>query len=236
MDLLLLHDENAHHYVLILNLERFVAYFKDIAHRAAQRICRNCFHLCTNRETYQNHVKTCSEHAAAEIVMPKESNTSLQFQNWKARWFLPIVLYFDTESYLVPIAAAQLSPSTSYTVAIEKHEPCGCAIADIEHGKTTPVYFELKRGDNSINIYQRKRAFCGPYRGPVPARENNTRCWICENEINDAAELVLDHCHYDCHFLGWAHQLGNTRRKTSNFTPMIGHKSKSMIFIIYVSH
>ena len=73
MDLLLLHDENAHHYVLILNLERFVAYFKGIAHRAAQRICRNCFHLCTNRETYQKHVKTCSEHAAAEPVMPKKA-------------------------------------------------------------------------------------------------------------------------------------------------------------------
>ena len=73
MDLLLLHDENAHHYVLILNLERFVAYFKGIAHRAAQRICRNFFDLCTNRETYQNHVKTCSEPAAAEIVMPKKA-------------------------------------------------------------------------------------------------------------------------------------------------------------------
>ena len=235
MDLLLLQDENAHHYVLILNLERFVAYFKGIAHRAAQRLCRNCFHLCTNRETYQNHVKTCSEHAAAEIVSPKESNTSLQFGNWKARWFLPIVLYFDTESYLVPIATTQLSPSTSYTVAIEKHEPCGYAIAAIEHGKATHVYFELKRGDNcmnefvkslhvfSRNIYNRKRAFYGPYRGPVPARENNTRCWICENEINDEAELVLDHCPYDGHFLGWAHQLCNTRCRTFNFTPMIGH-------------
>ena len=238
MDLLLLHDENAHHYVLILNLERFVAYFKGIAHRAAQRICRNCFHLCTNRETYQNHVKTCSEHAAAEIVMPKESNTSLQFRNWKARWFLPIVLYFDTESYLVPIATAQPSPSTSYTVAIGKHEPCGYAIAAIEHGKAIPVYFELKRGDNCMNefvkslhvlardIYNRKRASYGPYRGPVSAREINTRCWICENEINDEAELVLDHCHYDGHFLGWGHQLCNTRHRTSNFTPMIGHNIK----------
>ena len=170
--------------------------------------------------------------------MPKESNTSLQFRNWKARWFLPIVLYFDPESYLVPIATAQPSPSTSYTVAIEKHEPCGYAIAAIEHGEATPVYFELKRGDNCMNefvkslhvlardIYNRKRAFYGPYRGPVPARENNTRCWICENEINDEAELVLGHCHYEGHFLGWAHQLCNPRRRTSNFTPMIGHNIK----------
>ena len=120
MELLVPHDENAHHYVLILNVERFVAYFKAIAHRAAQRICRNYFHLCTNRETYQNDVKTCSEHTAAEIVMTKESNTFLHFRNWKARWFLPIVLYFDTEPYLVQIATAQPSLSTSYTVAIEK--------------------------------------------------------------------------------------------------------------------
>ena len=42
-----------------------------------------------------------------------------------------------------------------------------------------------------------------------------------ENETNDEADLVLDHCYYDGHFLGWAHQLCNTRRRTSNFTPMV---------------
>ena len=146
--------------------------------------------------------------------MPKESNTTLQFRNWKARWFLPILLYFDTESYLVPIATAQPSPSTSYTVAIKKHEPRDYAIAALEHGKATPVYIELNRGDNCLNefvksfhilardIYNQKRAFYGPYRGLVPAREKNARCWICENEINDESELVLDHCDYDGHFLG----------------------------------
>ena len=100
---------------------------------------------------YQKHVKTCREHSAAKIFMPKASNTSLLFRNWKARWFLPIVLYFDTESYLVPFATAQPAPSTSYTVAMEKHEHWGYAIAAIEHGKATPVYFELKRGDNCLN-------------------------------------------------------------------------------------
>ena len=124
MDLLFFHDENAHHYVLILNLEQFVAYFKDIAHRAAKPICRNCFYLCTNGDTYQNHVKTCSEHAAAEIVMPKESNTSLEFRGMHTGFF-PILLCFDTEPYLVPIATAQPSTSTSYKIAIEKHESCG---------------------------------------------------------------------------------------------------------------
>ena len=193
------------YYVLILNLERFVAYFKVIAHRAVQRICRNRFYFCTNRKTYHKHVPTCSEHAAAKIVMPKTSITSLQLRNWKARWFLPIL----SESYLVAIATAQPSPSTSYTIAKEKHEPCGYAIATIEHGRATPVYFELKRGENCLNkllkslhvlariIYNRKRVFYGPCRGPDPALEAYIRCWICENEVNDEAELVLDHYHFD---------------------------------------
>ena len=85
--------------------------------------------------------------------MPNESNASLPFRNWKARWFLPIVLYFDTESYLVPIATAQPSPSNSYTVSIDNHEPGGYAIAAIEHGEATPVYFELKRDDNCSNEF-----------------------------------------------------------------------------------
>ena len=99
----------------------------------------------------KKHIKTTLKHAAAEIVMPKESNISLQFRNWKARWFLPIVLYFDKQCYVVQIATAQPLPSTSYTVAIEKHEPCGYANAAIEHGKSAPVFFELKRGDNFLN-------------------------------------------------------------------------------------
>ena len=131
-------------------------------------------HLCTNRDTYQNQIKTNSEHAAADIFMPKESNTSQQFRSWKARCFLPIVLYFDTKCYFFPIATAQSSPSTSYAVAREKHEPCGYAIAAIEHSKATPVYFELKRDDNCLkelikslqvlarDIYNQKRAFYGP--------------------------------------------------------------------------
>ena len=73
MDRLLLCDENAHHYVLILDLERVDAYFNVIACRSAQRICRNCFHLYTNGKNYQNHVKPCSEYAAAEIIMPKQA-------------------------------------------------------------------------------------------------------------------------------------------------------------------
>ena len=236
---------NAHHYILILNLERFLAYFKGIAHRAAQRICQNCFHLCTNKETYQNHIKTCSEQAAAEITIPKESNTHYSSKTRKHAGFFQS---FYTESYLVQTATTQPSPSTSYTVATEKHEPCGYAIAAIEHGKATPIYFELKRGDNCLiefvkslhllarDIYNQKRAFYGPCRGPVLARENYTRYGICENEINDEAELVRDHCHYDGHFLGCAHQLVTHVAEHPNLRQWLVTISKRMMFIIYVLH
>ena len=105
--------------------------------------------MCTNRETYQNHVKTCSSRNCYATA----GNTLLQFRNWKARRFLPFLLCFDRESYLVPTATAQPSTSTSYTVAIEKHELCGNAIAAREHGEATPVYFELKRGGKCLNEF-----------------------------------------------------------------------------------
>ena len=101
-------------------------------------------------------------HASSYIALPGFLNGC---------WFLPTFLYFATESYLIPIAKAQPSPSTSYTVAIETHETCGYAIADIEHGKATPLYFELNRGGNCLiefvkslyvlarDIYNRERAF-----------------------------------------------------------------------------
>ena len=79
--------------------------------------------------------------------MQKAGNSSLQFRNWKARWFLPLVPYFDTESCIVLIATAQPSTFISQTVATEKHESCGFAIAAIEHNEAFPAHFEHIRSN-----------------------------------------------------------------------------------------
>ena len=100
----------------------------------------------TNPDTYKN----AERQPVADYQMPMPINRIPYFEDAND---VRVNVFGYTESYLVPIATAQPSPSTSYTVAIEKREPCGYAIAAIDHGKATPVYFELKRGDNCMNEF-----------------------------------------------------------------------------------
>ena len=61
-----------------------------------------------------------------------------------------IILYFDSETCFVPIAETRPPTGISYTVAIENQEHRGYIIAVLEHGKTTHMYFKLKRVDNCL--------------------------------------------------------------------------------------
>ena len=45
-------------------------------------------------------------------------------------------------------------------------------------------------------------------------------CWICENELSDNEQVVLDFCHYTNKFMGWAHNECNIIRKTTNYIPV----------------
>ena len=50
-----------------------------------------------------------------------------------------------------------------------------------------------------------------------------SRCWICDVAFNNDNEKVLDHCHYNGQFIGYAHDECKLKRRTLNFTPVIAH-------------
>ena len=103
MDLLLLFNEDVHHYVLINNLIKLVCTVKEKQFTNSLRLCRNCFAFSHSEEQHQVHDDSCRNHAPATIKMPGDDKNSFRFKNFKARWFAPFTVYFDFESFLMPV-------------------------------------------------------------------------------------------------------------------------------------
>ena len=235
MDLLLLSDGSAYHYVLINDLTKLVNFIRKRAPRNRNETCRNCFHTCTSNDILRRHQEICYRQDGIEITMPGPDNDRHVFKNFGARSFVPRIVYFDLESLIVPVAGPEPDNEKSNTHLIEKHQNCGYAFAAVEFGNPEVVKFELKRGPDSIEhlllsletlakeVYIEKRrhyAFTGQRE---TRKEDASECWICELPFAWDEEKVLDHCHYTNKFLGWAHNTCNINRKTTNFIPVVAH-------------
>ena len=237
IDLLLVDDGQEYHYILIQDLLRLVNLVKGTTTLQHRVLCRNCFHVCTNGNTYKRHQVSCLQHEPAVVKMPSPEKNKLKFKNWQARWFAPVVIYFDLESIIQPVAGCQnVTQSTSVT---EIHKPSGFCIVGIEHGNPDPVFMQLERSENCMEKFvdalqkiaqeiHEKKQNNRYFRDTVPERPQEAQlCWICEGQfgINRDPEddKVVDHCHYSGKFLGFAHPECNLKRKTVNFIPVMAH-------------
>ena len=151
IDLLLVDDGQEYHYILILDLLRLVRLVKGTTTLTHRVLCRNCFHVCMNESTYKRHQISCLQHEPAVVKMPLPEKNKLKFKNWPARWFAPVVIYFDLESTIQPLAGCQnANQSTSVT---EIHKPSGFCIVGIEHGNPDPVFIQLERSENCMEKF-----------------------------------------------------------------------------------
>ena len=159
-----------------------------------------------------------------------------EFKNLQALWFLPLVIYFDFESFLKPVNSCPDKPSLSSTRVVQKHEACGYSLAVIEHGNSQPYFFDYDSSDQCMKkflnqlhqlareIYDQKRRFPHFLRGQEWFnKEKTSTCWICCIHFTNEHEKCLDHCHFSGKILGWAHEKCNLARRTVNFAPVIGH-------------
>ena len=215
LDLLLLQDDQIYHYVFITNILSLVNHIKQRRPRSDDKLCPNCFHICS-QESYINHHNNCVKFEAAAIEMPASNADKVEFKNFNARAYAPVVIYFDLESLIIPIRSCDDSPSSSWTRTLEKHTPCGFCLVLIESGSLQPVHVSIDRSSTCMQkvaihlqaiareIYRRKQTH-RIYKGrPDFSSDQVTDCWICEKPFRDELKVV-DHCHYTGKFLGYAH-------------------------------
>ena len=237
LDLLLLSDGSMHHYVLITNIKALIHKYLGKHQRIDNHLCRNCFHISTSLARHERHEEICHQNTQAIIKMPKAKHQNFEFKNVQARWFAPIVGFFDLESIIEPVANTINTQQNSVTRALEEHKPCSYALLFVALNETKPFYFDLKCGPNVMvefvksleqiardiyDVKQQHKNFAGE---PTITKDQASLCWICETELNTSSQdpTVLDHCHFTGKFLGWAHAQCNLKRKTLNFTPLFAH-------------
>ena len=104
LDLLLLSDGSMHHYVLITNIRGLIHKYLGKHQRVDNHLCRNCFHISTSLDRHGRHEEICHQNTQAIIKMPKVEQQNFEFKNVQARWFAPIVGFFDLESIIEPVA------------------------------------------------------------------------------------------------------------------------------------
>ena len=183
----------------------------------------------------ERHKKLCSSYEAVHIKMPKENACILKFKKFQARFFAPIVLYFDLESLLLPVHTAFNNPKISSSNNIEKHVPSGFCITAIEQSTQKQLMFKLVRSPNCMSdsiktieslaydIHNRKQQH-KIFTGQLDQTKSEVKaCWICGLDFNAQDIKVLDHCHYSGEFLSWAHNTCNLKRRSLNFTPVVAH-------------
>ena len=150
LDLLLLSNGRAYHYVCIKDLRNLISNLEQQVPRSSSKKCRNCFQVCYTAENYERHNETCMQNEAATIKLPDETKNDLQFQNYQSRWLAPYVMYFDFESLIRPVATCSNTSDRRSSEIIERHEPCGFCLLVIEHKKPKPVFFKLERSSNCM--------------------------------------------------------------------------------------
>ena len=108
-----------HHYVLIRNLKSLVHKVRKRVQRIDNHLRRNCFHVCSSKARYEKHISCCQEKKPAIVRMPAENKNSFTFRKLQARWFAPVVGFFDLESIIEPIMTCRNDPQFSDTRAME---------------------------------------------------------------------------------------------------------------------
>ena len=123
---------------------------------------------------------------------------------------------------------------------IEKHKPCGFALAVVDHHSNVPYFHHVDNSEGCMgnfvrmlhslarDIHKRKKQFPFYNRNCRNMDKNSTtHCWICEepfdSELDPEESIDLDHCHFSGQFLGWAHGKCNRARLYVNFKPVVGH-------------
>ena len=171
-------------------------------------VCRNCSPICMNESTNRWHQISCLQHEPAVVKMPKPEKNKLKFTNLGSLWFAPVVIYFDLDSIIQPVAGSQnAKQQTSIT---EIYQPSGFCLLGIDNGNPNPILLQLERSQNCMEIfvealeniaqemYQKKQSNWY-FRDSVPERPQEAEfCWICEGQFGIVRDIeddkVIDHC------------------------------------------
>lgn len=241
-DMLYLQNGENVHYCLITNLSRLVSSQISLSKRAYS-ICRRC--LSVFPRTYVNkygkngderkydHELFCRDYKAIRSDFPKEEK--IEFKHVEYTQSIPIVVYADIESFLIPISGPIPNPSTSWNKAIHEHRAFSVSL--LVKSKMFDLSPFVYTGENCMLAFLEKLESIVVeadkiYANPLPMCEMSIEenkifysakdCILCQYPL-DEHDRVRHHCHISGKFVGPAHNACNLRAKKPDFIPVFMH-------------
>ena len=238
VNLLVLENEETHHYTLIRNFSRLMSDLTN--HNGECFYCYRCLHRFKEETTLNEHSTYCSNHTAQRIVLPQEGDKDiLSFTATYLQHKIPYVVYADFESLLVPISSVTPAGQKAYQEKKTHHVACSYAYIIIGP-KGLPVNtIKFYRGQNAVEhfldaIIAEKEILAKTLKTVKPMKlssiqeqafQKATFCSICKQPLFE--KRVRDHDHVTGDYRGAAHPHCNLNYRQSRTIPVIFHNLKN---------
>ena len=122
------------HYLLIRSLSRLVG--NRTNHDGVTHVCPYCLYCFCKEDFLRSHIPECSIHPPQRLEYPSPKHDGdteyniLKFTNFAKTLPVPMVLYCDFETFLIPV---EDNRTASRTVTKELHKPSGFSCLRVAH-------------------------------------------------------------------------------------------------------
>ena len=175
--------------------------YNHTLHHRKKHFCCYCLQALSIKEILKDHIKDCFKiNAKQKIIMPKKGEY-VKFKNYERKIKLPLIIYADFESILVPEDNGKQNPEESYTNKYQKHIACsyGYKLVCVDNKFSKPVkkYLGEDAVYNFINSMIKESKYCSDMikkhfnNELVMTKEGNkdfkdsTKCSTCDNDYVD---------------------------------------------------
>ena len=247
-DLLLIKDGDIAHYVYIKDFNALVC--KQLSKKKGRIIvCKRCF--CYVSKNYKSgarnwlleHERLCNQKDTVKVKLPTPERATVKFNKTIHQYRIPIVVYADFESSLLPLDINDCESTTRTKYQLHKPNSYCILLKSIlkeEHlqsyGLTSQP--QVYRGENAAqrfldHLYDIASKVETLYNYIVPMHTlqddqlqrhaNATRCYLCNCVFTEHNRKVRDHDHLTGIYRGPACNECNINFKLPRFIPVVLH-------------
>lgn len=255
IDLLLISQEGAFHYVYIRNFTTLMNIFnRSASHHRSKFYCKNCLNKhFYNAQDLKEHEVLCEKNEFQVVKMCAEEQKKIKFKNFAHKIQVPFVIYADFEAITEKLTektdedeetknTEEDALAKSSTTPYQKHKLVSYGFQVVSQtGETYDYQTGVLKGSDDADIAERflkklqftVRQLLKTIDKKMEMTDSDTRdfekadtCHICKKKFINGEKKVRDHCHATGKYRGAAHNLCNANFRISKKVSVFFHNLK----------